>query len=101
MGIQASEKQRSEQALFDLVWQEDGSVCLKASNGKYIVNKKTGHLFANCDAIEDNTRYFFYLINRPILVLKGEQGFVGPALSRPLGGSTECEWRPGEKDPQT
>ena len=35
-GVQASEKQRSEQALFDLVWQEDGSVCLKASNGKQI-----------------------------------------------------------------
>ena len=35
-GVQASEKQRSDQALFDLVWQEDGSVCLKASNGKQI-----------------------------------------------------------------
>ena len=34
-------------------------------------------MFANCDSIEDNTRYFFYLINRPILVLKCDQGFVG------------------------
>ena len=46
-------------------------------SGKYIGNKKSGHLFANCDSIEDNTRYFFYLINRPILVLKCDQGFVG------------------------
>ena len=45
--------------------------------GKYIGNKKSGHLFANCDSIADNTRYFFYLVNRPILVLKCDQGFVG------------------------
>ena len=92
-GLQAGDKTRSDKGLFDLVWQEDGSVCFKASNGKslyltcftlilyppgkYIGNKKSGHLFANCDSIEDNTRYFFYLINRPILVLKCDQGFVG------------------------
>ena len=94
-GLQAGDKNRSDKGLFDLVWQEDGSVCFKASNGKipqfciayhthilylsgkYIGNKKSGHLFANCDSIEDNTRYFFYLINRPILVLKCDQGFVG------------------------
>jgi len=76
-GLQAGDKTRSDKGLFDLVWKEDGSVCFKASNGKYIGNKKSGHLFANCDSIEDNTRYFFYLVNRPILVLKCEQGFVG------------------------
>ena len=26
-----------EKALFDLIWQEDGSVCFKASNGKSII----------------------------------------------------------------
>ena len=45
--------------------------------GKFIGNKKSGHLFANMDSIEENTRYYFYLINRPILVLKCDQGFVG------------------------
>ena len=45
--------------------------------GKYIGNKKSGHLYANCENKEDNTKYFFYLINRPILVLKCDQGFVG------------------------
>jgi len=76
-GVQAADKVRTQQALFDLEWQEDGSVCIKGSNGKYIGNKKSGHLFANCDSIADNTRYFFYLVNRPILVLKCDQGFVG------------------------
>ena len=33
-GLQAGDKNRSDKGLFDLVWQEDGSVCFKASNGK-------------------------------------------------------------------
>ena len=45
--------------------------------GKYIGNKKSGHLYANCESLEANTKYYFYLINRPILVLKCDQGFVG------------------------
>ena len=49
-----------------------------SSNGKYIGTKKTGGMFANCDSCsEPNAKYYFYLINRPILVLKCEQGFVG------------------------
>merc|ERR1712203_636579 len=76
LGLTA-EKSKTDQALFDLIWQEDGSVCFKAANGKYIGNKKSGHLYANCENMEANTKYYFYLINRPILVLKCEQGFVG------------------------
>ena len=37
-GLQAGDKTRSDKGLFDLVWQEDGSVCFKASNGKLFVN---------------------------------------------------------------
>merc|ERR1711992_299537 len=76
-GIQAAEKKKTDKALFDLLWQEDGSVSFKAANGKYIGNKKSGHLYANCESLEANTKYYFYLINRPILVLKCDQGFVG------------------------
>ena len=35
-GLQAGDKTRSDKGLFDLVWQEDGSVCFKASNGKKV-----------------------------------------------------------------
>lgn len=76
-GIQASETKRCPNALFELLWHEDGSISFLAQNGKFIGTKKSGHLYANCDVIEDNARYYFYLINRPILVLKCEQGFVG------------------------
>jgi len=76
-GIQASDKNKSKAGLFDLVWQEDGAVSFKANNGKFLGSKKSGHLYANCDDMEDNAKFFFYLVNRPILVLKCEQGFVG------------------------
>lgn len=76
-GIQACGDKRSSNALYDLVWQGDGSVGFRANNGKFISTKRSGHLYANCDTVEDNAKYFFYLINRPILVLKCEQGFVG------------------------
>ena len=68
---------RSKDGLFELVWQDDGSVTFKAHNDKFVGTKKSGHLFANCDAMDENTKYYFYLINRPVLVLKCDQGFVG------------------------
>jgi len=76
-GIQAKEVRRSKDGLFELVWQEDGTVTFKANNDKFVGTKKSGHLFANCDAMDENTKYYFYLINRPVLVLKCDQGFVG------------------------
>ena len=48
-----------------------------ANNGKFVGTKKSGHLFANCEKGDDNACYYFYLINRPVLVLKCDQGFVG------------------------
>lgn len=55
---------RSSNALFDLVWQDDGSLCFRANNGKIVTTKRSGHLYANSDTVEDACKYFFYLINR-------------------------------------
>ncbi|XP_012284421.1 protein singed [Orussus abietinus] len=81
-GIQASEHKRSSNALFDLVWQPDGTVALRANNGKFLATKRSGHLYANADSPSggdsDASKYYFYLMNRPVLVLRCEQGFVGP-----------------------
>ena len=55
---------RSSNALFQMEWQPDGSVGFRANNGKFVATKKSGHLFANSDAIEDSSKFFFYLINR-------------------------------------
>ncbi|XP_015512233.1 protein singed [Neodiprion pinetum] len=79
-GIQASDHKRSSNALFDLVWQEaDGTVALRANNGKFLATKRSGHLYANADAAGDSeaSKFYFYLMNRPVLVLRCEQGFVG------------------------
>lgn len=62
---------RSSNALFDLVWQPDGSVCFRANNGKYVATKRSGHLYANSDTVEESCKYFFYLINR-LVVCSGE-----------------------------
>jgi len=76
-GVQASATKKSKEALFQIDWHQDGAVSFKASNGQYVGTKKSGHLFANMDNIEENARFYFYLVNRPILVLKCDQGFVG------------------------
>jgi len=76
-GVQASQSKKSKEALFEIDWHQDGSVSFKASNGKFLGTKKSGHLFANCEGGEENARFYFYLVNRPILVLKCDQGFVG------------------------
>jgi fascin 1/2 len=76
-GIQASAEKKSSNALFELKWIDDGSVSFRANNGKYVACKRSGHLYANCDAPDENSKFYFYLINRPILVLKCEQGYVG------------------------
>lgn len=76
-GIQATGNRRCADALFELVWHGDGSVSFRANNGKFLATKRSGHLFATSESIEDITKFYFYLINRPILVLKCEQGFVG------------------------
>lgn len=75
--IQANSDRGSSNDLFDLSWQSDGSVAFRANNGKYVAAKKSGHLFANSEVIDENSKFYFYLINRPILVLKCEQGYVG------------------------
>ena len=56
---------------FELIWHEDGSISFWGNNNKFVGMKKSGHLYTNCDSdIEENMRYFFYLVNQPVLVLK-------------------------------
>ncbi|KOB75201.1 Fascin, partial [Operophtera brumata] len=41
----------------------DGAVAFRANNGKYLMTKRSGHLYANADGVDDNCKYYFYLIN--------------------------------------
>ncbi|XP_037523430.1 protein singed [Rhipicephalus sanguineus] len=76
-GIQANADKGSANSLFELCWQPDGSVTLVASNGKLVGAKKSGHLFANCEPGDPAAKFHFALVNRPVLVLRCDQGFVG------------------------
>lgn len=57
---------RTSNALFDLVWNGDGSVSFRANNGKLVATKRSGHLYANTDTVDDTSKYFFYLVNRSV-----------------------------------
>jgi len=88
-GIQANATKPTSNALFDFQWMADGSVAFRANNGKFVASKKSGHLFANADTCdEESARFYFSLINRPVLVLKCEQGYVGYKSSNSL--KMEC-----------
>lgn len=50
-------------------WQSDGSVGFRANNGKFVATKKSGHLYANAEAPEETSKFFFYLINRSVVGL--------------------------------
>ena len=42
-GVQAGEAKRPEEAPLQLVWQDDGTVAMKAESGKFVGAKKSGN----------------------------------------------------------
>ncbi|XP_072259290.1 fascin-2 [Pyxicephalus adspersus] len=61
--------------MFEIEWR-GRKVALKACNGKYICTKKNGQLAAVSDSVGEDEEFTLKLINRPILVLRGDLGFV-------------------------
>ena len=47
------------------------------SDGKYLSNKQTGILYSTGTTLEDINKFKVTIVNRPLLVLKSEFGFVG------------------------
>lgn len=75
--VQALSSELQPNCYFEIDWQEDGSVGIKGCDGKYLSNKQTGILFSTSSTLEDNNRFRINIVNRPLLVLKSEFGFVG------------------------
>ncbi|XP_067115182.1 fascin [Osmerus mordax] len=75
-GLQCTASTKSANSHFDLEWRE-GRVSLRAANGKFISAKKNGQLAATVDNAGDAEQFLMKLINRPIIVLRGEHGFIG------------------------
>ncbi|XP_034070731.1 fascin-2b isoform X1 [Gymnodraco acuticeps] len=74
-GIQSSATEVSATSMFSVEWLGH-KVALKATNGKYICTKKNGQLLAVSDSIGEDEQLTLKLINRPMLILRGENGFI-------------------------
>jgi fascin 1/2 len=75
-----------ESTHFTVEWKGE-KIALKASNGKYIGIKPNGQMCANNETPEDKCLFLFQFINRPILVIRGNYGFVGV---KGTSGTLEC-----------
>ena len=74
--------------MFELEYLGDGQLAMRASNGKYVSAHFNGSLCAINDSIEAKNRFVMTLVNRPVLVLMCDYGFVG---AKTAGGSRlEC-----------
>ncbi|TKS92002.1 Fascin-2 Retinal fascin [Collichthys lucidus] len=73
--IQSTATEVEVNTMFDIEWRGQ-RVALKASNGKYVCTKKNGQLSAVSDTVGDGELFLMKLINRPMLILSGENGFV-------------------------
>ena len=73
-------------AQFTVEWMGP-MIALKGNNGKYVSVTSNGKMASNKDAVDDTCKYVFEFINRPILVLRGEFGFVGV---KGASGVLEC-----------
>ncbi|XP_056265269.1 fascin-like [Pseudoliparis swirei] len=75
-GLQCTASNKSADSFFELEWR-DGRVCVRAANNKYVIAKRNGHLAATVDSAGEAEQFLMKLINRPIIVLRGEHGFIG------------------------
>nr|KAG5697869.1 hypothetical protein BaRGS_017126 [Batillaria attramentaria] len=76
-GIQAVGTGISDLTLFDVEWQDDGTISIKANNNNYVFNKPAGSLYAGSETVGDKEKFRVKIVNRPVLVLKSDHGFVG------------------------
>ncbi|XP_033023109.1 fascin isoform X1 [Lacerta agilis] len=76
-GVQSTAStNRNANCYFDIEWC-DRRITLKAANGKYVTAKKNGQLAATVETASETEHFLMKLINRPIIVLRGEHGFIG------------------------
>ncbi|KAK6170073.1 hypothetical protein SNE40_018553 [Patella caerulea] len=87
--------------LFDVEWQGDGSVTIKASNNNYIFNKPTGCLFALSESATEKEKFKVKMVNRPAIILRSEYGFVGlKSLQKPEYNCNKTVYEPIFLEPQ-
>lgn len=82
----------TEKCNFMIEWKNT-KITFKANNGKYITSSSGGQLSATgSNNSEENSQFIFELINRPILVLRCEHGYIG------LSGNAKIHCNRGTDD---
>ncbi|XP_029603544.1 fascin actin-bundling protein 1a [Salmo trutta] len=75
-GLQCTASTKTANCYFDMEYCGK-KLTLRAANGKYVAAKKNGQLAATIDVAGESEEFLMKLINRPIIVLRGEHGFIG------------------------
>ncbi|OWA51106.1 Protein singed [Hypsibius exemplaris] len=90
-GLQANGDYGMEGSTFALAYPANGSVALRSlKNGKFVVVRPTGHLFAQADSVNTGEHFQLLMSNRPVLGLRCAYGFVG-LKSTGGGGANKLE----------
>lgn len=76
-GVQLKGTDPTKDSFFTIDWQDDGTVGIKGSDGKYLSSKPTGALYSSSSELGDPQKFKIIITNRPELVLKSEFGYVG------------------------
>ncbi|CAG5119661.1 unnamed protein product [Candidula unifasciata] len=84
-GVQATAKDPLKpDCQFVVEWLGDGTISLKANNGHYIQSRQTGQLVGVSNAVTNKEKFYVRIVNRPLLILKNDNGFVGlKSLTKP------------------
>ena len=61
---------------FEIEWRGP-KIAIKSSAGKYVSVTSNGKMSADSAECAENCEFTFQFINRPLLILRGEYGFVG------------------------
>lgn len=83
-GVTATGNDQSK-SMFDIEWHGH-KIVLKSPSGKYITATSNGKLHEGATEPNDASYFTIELLNRPLLVLRQENGFVGTTAS----GKIEC-----------
>uniref|UniRef100_A0AAZ3RQR8 Fascin-like domain-containing protein n=1 Tax=Oncorhynchus tshawytscha TaxID=74940 RepID=A0AAZ3RQR8_ONCTS len=75
-GLQCTASTKTTNCYFDMEYCGK-KLTLRAANGKYVAAKKNGQLAATVTFVSESEEFLMKLINRPIIVLRGEHGFIG------------------------
>lgn len=74
--VKASSSSRVDTAFFGLEWH-GSHVSFQSASDKYVTIKPNGKLASTADSVGDKEKFLLQLINRPLLILRCEHGFVG------------------------